>query len=57
MSEMVQMELIRTATKQTGNRARLRERYFKDNRLESFAEQERLNYYLHIVAVKKTQTS
>ena len=47
MSEMVQMALMRTETKQQiGNRARMRERYLKDNRLESFAEQEALELLL-----------
>ena len=46
MSEMVQLELVPMEPKYTGNRARLRERYFKDNKLESFAEQEALELLL-----------
>ena len=46
MSEMVQMALIPTETRHTGKRAQIRERYLKDNKLESFAEQEALELLL-----------
>jgi len=56
MSEMVQMELIHTEVKNPGNRARMRERYLKDNKLESFAEQEALELLLSYCARQKDTT-
>jgi len=46
MPDMVQMELVHMETRNSGNRARMRERYLKDIKLESFAEQEALELLL-----------